>query len=329
MGSGWRALRRRILTPSMKEANLSVRGFHVKDPAARTMLETIGETFLTGYAFAAEAREPAEAEERLETLPRQFRGFAYEGAGMGFAIRDGLPFGGHHVSRFLQGRAKNHIYMVYVGIGWAMARLPRFRWAKASAAATDPVLRWLVLDGYGFHQAYFRTDRYVRQQYQEPDFGWPADGPASYASRVIDQGIGRAIWFVGGADPDVAADMINAFDETRRPDLYAGAGLAATYAGAADEAELRAFARRAGNHLPQVAQGSVFAGAARFRADLVTSHTTLATGLLCGITPEQASDLADAARSEPFPTSGVSDLPAYELWRRRITSKLPQLRAAP
>ncbi|WP_327044145.1 DUF1702 family protein [Microbispora sp. NBC_01189] len=333
MASGWRALRRRILTPSMKEANLSVRGFHVKDSAARSMLETIGETFLTGYAYAVEARHPEEAEERLEQLPWQFRGFAYEGAGMGFAVRDGLPFGGHHVSRFLQGKADDHVYMVYVGIGWAMARLPRFRWAKASAAATDPVLRWLVLDGYGFHQAYFHTDRYVHRQYREPDFPWPADGPARYASRAIDQGIGRAIWFVGGADPEMAADLIDAFDESRRADLYSGAGLAATYAGAADEAELRALRRRARNYSPQVAQGGVFAGAARFRAGLVTPHTTLAAGLLCGVTPEQASDLADTSRAEAEATSaepsGPSGVPAYELWRRRIVSGLSNLETAP
>ncbi|MEU0213027.1 DUF1702 family protein [Streptomyces canus] len=325
MTSGWRALRRRILTPNASEANLSVRGFHVKSAAAREMLETIGETFLTGYAYAAEARRPEDAEARLEALPWQFRGFAYEGAGMGFAIRDGLPFGGSNVSRFLEGRAKEHVYMVYVGVGWAMARLPRFRWAKASAAAADPLLRWLVLDGYGFHQAYFHTDRYVHGQYQEPNFPWPAGGPASYASRVIDQGIGRAIWFVGGADPDRATDLIDAFDETRRPDLYSGAGLAATYAGALDGDELRTFMRRAGNHLPQVAQGAVFAATARFQTDLVTAHTTLATKLLCGVTPAQAAELADQSRSEAFVGS---DMPSYELWRRRITSGLAELRRA-
>src|SRR6266496_47213 len=106
MASDWRALRRRVLTPNTSQANLSVRGFHVKSAAARELLETIGETFLTGYAYAAEARVPQDAEERLELLPWKFRGFAYEGAGMGFAIRDGLPFGGRNVSRFLEGRAR-------------------------------------------------------------------------------------------------------------------------------------------------------------------------------------------------------------------------------
>ena len=326
MATGWRALRRRILTPSTSEASLSVRGFHVKSPAARELLETVGETFLTGYAYAAEARVPAEAEERLEKLPRQFRGFAYEGAGMGFAVRDGLPFGGRNLSRFLEGRAQNHVYMVYVGVGWAMARLPRFRWAKASAAASDPVLRWLVLDGYGFHQAYFHTDRYVRQQYQEPDFPWPVGGPTSYASRVIDQGIGRAIWFVGGADPERATALIDAFDQTRRADLYAGAGLAATYAGGVAEADLLDFKRRAGQYLPDVEQGAVFAAAARFQADLVTPHTELASDILCGVTPFQASDLADRTLARDF---GVSDTPAFELWRRRIVSGLAEFRAVP
>ncbi|MDT0263250.1 DUF1702 family protein [Jatrophihabitans lederbergiae] len=325
MASGWRALRRRILTPNTSEASLSVRGFHEKSPAARAMLETIGETFLTGYAYAAEARVPAEAEECLEKLPRQIRGFAYEGAGMGFAIRDGLPFGGNLVTQFLEGRARNHIYMVYVGVGWALARLPRFRWVKASAAAQDPVLRWLVLDGYGFHQAYFHTDRYVRQQYRHLNFPWPTGGPTSYAGRVIDQGIGRAIWFVGGADPERAADLIDAFDETRRPDLYAGAGLAATYAGAADLDELRTFKLRADQYLPEVAQGSVFGAAARFKADLVMPHTTLAASLLCGVTPAEASELADETRAQSFDRS---ELTSYEQWRRRIASGLVELHRA-
>ncbi|HEU4424939.1 MAG TPA: DUF1702 family protein, partial [Pilimelia sp.] len=228
-----RALRRRIITPNVSATRLDVRGFRVKSPEARELLETIGRSFLAGYAYAAEARTATDAEEPLESVPAQFRGFAYEGAAMAFAVLDALPFGGGgRVEKFLTGRAANHVYMVYVGVGWAMARVPRFRWSKLYAP--DPLLRWLALDGYGFHQAYFHTDRYVHQQYQEPRFPWPADGPAWYAARAIDQGIGRAMWFVGGADAELVATMIDKFPEQRRADLYSGAGLAATYAGGAD-----------------------------------------------------------------------------------------------
>lgn len=310
----WRALRRRILTPDVSATRLDKRGFHEKDPVTRELLETIGQKFLAGFAYAAQARSPADAEQRLEEVPRQFRGFAYEGAAMSFTILDAMPLGGKgRLAGFLDGRGNDHIYMAYVGIGWAMARLPRFLWAKISAP--DPLLRWLVLDGYGFHQAYFRTRRYVHERYQDPGFGWPPDGPSWYASRVIDQGIGRAMWFVGGADAGLVATMIDTFPAVRQPDLYSGAGLAATYAGGADEEELRLLRRRAGAQASQVAQGSAFAAKARVRANLVVPHTAVATQVFCGMTPAEAARVTDEVRPDE-PVEG--DLPAYEVWRQRI-----------
>jgi hypothetical protein len=315
----WRALRRRVLTPSTKGTKLSVRGFYEKSPETRDMLEQVGAMFLVGYSIAAGARSTEEAEDKLEELPPQFQGFAYEGAGMGFAMRDGLPFGGTWVERFVESRHPGHVYMVYVGVGWAMARLPRFRWARATGGLSDPVLRWLALDGYGFHQAYFHTEKYVRRQYQEPDFPWPPGGPASYASRVIDQGIGRATWFVCGADPGRVAQTLNEFPAARRPDLYSGAGLAATYAGAADEDELRVFRQRGSAYVQQIAQGSAFAATARFRTGLVTPHTELAARILCGTTPGRAAEVCEQTLPAASEGGGV---PAYELWRQRIASGL-------
>ncbi|RGD57261.1 DUF1702 family protein [Kitasatospora xanthocidica] len=318
MPSAWRTLRRRVLTPSTSETLLEKRGFHRKSPDAQHLLESVGGRFLEGYAYAMEARDPAAAELRLEGVPVPFRGFAYEGAGMGFAVLDGLPLSGRgSVGRFLAGRGADHVYMVYVGIGWAMARLPRFRWPDVDGL--DPLLRWLVLDGYGFHQAYFRTARYVHEQYREPAFPWPAGDTPSYAGRAIDQGIGRALWFVGGTDADLVATMIEKFPESRWSDLYSGAGLAATYAGGADEAELRAFRDRAGPHRAIVAQGSAFAAEARLRAGLLVPHTELATRVLCGTGPEEAARVTrDVRPAGPVPGA----LPAYEVWRRAVADRL-------
>ncbi len=318
----WRALRRRILTPGTSATRLDVRGFYQKSPAARDLLETIGHTFLTGYAFAAESQIPGDAEERLERIPKRLRGFAYEGAAMCFAVRDGLPGGRHdHVARFLSGQADAHVYMVYVGVGWAMARLPRWRWSTLHAP--DPLLRWLVLDGYGFHQAYFHTRRYVHEQYRQPSFPWPADGPRWYADRVIDQGIGRACWFVGGADVKRVAALLDRFPESRRPDLYSGAGLAATYAGGADFDELDWFWRHAGDCRPQVAQGCAFAAGARVRAGLVVPHNEVATRVFCGMSVADASEVTDAARPVE-PATGQT--PSYEVWRRAIADRLVSVR---
>jgi hypothetical protein len=326
MTSALRSLRRRIMTPADSQTKLSVRGFHEKDPESKELLETVGRMFLRGYAYAAECREPAEAEDKLEQLPDRFRGFAYEGAGMGFAVRDGLPAGRHDfVETFLRGRGGDHIYMVYVGVGWAMARLPRFRWPLVDV--TDPLLRWLVLDGYGFHQAYFKTRKYVYQQYREAAFPWPSDGPRWYADRCVDQGIGRAMWFVAGTDPERVADMIDAFPADRHGDLYSGAGLAATYAGGVTEQELLVFRERAGVHLGQVAQASAFAATARVESGTMAPHTDLAAKVLCGMPAQQAHAASDMLK--PRPPYDTGDVPSYEVWRKLIAAQLVPAERSP
>ncbi|MGW4941977.1 DUF1702 family protein [Actinoplanes sp. NPDC004185] len=306
-------VRRRVLTPNVSDTKVAVRGFHVKSPAACDLLETIGASFVNGYARAAEARTAADAEPGLDTVATRFRGFAYEGAAMGFAVRDALPFGGGLVRQLLEGAGDRHVYMAYVGVGWAMARLPRFRWA--SLHAPDPLLRWLVMDGYGFHQAYFRTQRYVHEHYRETDFPYPLGDPHPYANRGIDQGIGRALWFVGGTSVEQVHRLITAFPAERRPDLYSGVGLAATYAGGADRAELHDLMRRAEQYQPHLSQGSAFAASARARAGLVVPHNDLGTEVLCGMSAIEAAAICDMTR----PAADEDDeMPAYELWRRRI-----------
>jgi enediyne biosynthesis protein E3 len=244
---------------------------------------------------------------------------------MAVTVLDALPLSGRpRLPAFLAGPGKNHIYMAYVGIGWAMARLPRFCWSRIDAP--DPLLRWLVLDGYGFHQAYFHTARYVGEQFQDPAFPWPRDDHSRYAGRAIDQGIGRALWFVGGTDPDLVATMIEKFAEPRRADLYSGAGLAATYAGGADERELRAFWDRAGEYRSQVALGCAFAAEARLLPGLGVPHVDLATRVFCNLTPAQAAricaDKLPEDGPQPSGTAGQTTTPAYELWRQRVAEEL-------
>jgi hypothetical protein len=310
------ALRRKLLTPSVNETKLDVRGFHKKSPQAQDLLETVGRTFLEGYGIAMEASSVAEMEALLDAVPRQFRGFAYEGAGMGATIFDSLPGGGKRLKGLLEGEGRHHVYMVYVGIGWGMARLPKFLWPDVTA--TDPLLRWLILDGFGFHQAYFRTDAYVRTPAVEHPFSW-ANGPASYNQNAIDQGIGRALWFIAGTDPDLAADLVNSYPEQRRADLWAGIGLAATYAGGSGEPELERLLAHVGEHRAQLAQGAAFAAEAREKAGLTLDHTHLATRVLCGTTPEEASRIC----IDLMPSGADQDgLPAYELWRRQIAEKI-------
>jgi enediyne biosynthesis protein E3 len=323
VGAGMRAARRRVLTPAVSATLLRGRGFHRKDRDTQELLERIGRTFLAGFGSAAAARAPVEAEPDLEAVPPRFRGFAYEGAATGFAVRDGLPLGRHDlVEDFLQGRAADHQHLAYVGVGGAMARLPRVRWVRPDRL--DPLLRWLVLDGYGFHQTCFRTRRYVEGHARPARLPWPGgDSPDGYPHRVVDQGIGRALWFVGGADPWQVTALIHRFPPDRRADLYGGAGLAATYAGGASADELTRFREDSGEHCGQVALGAAFAAQARVRAGLVGPETELATEVLCAVTPAAAARLTQRLRPDPADVDehGAGE-PAYETWRQRVATAL-------
>jgi hypothetical protein len=314
MYSALRSARRALLTPSTSQAMFTTRGFRARDHDAQRALECVGVVFLTGYGHAAETANAAETERRLERIDRPVRGFAYEGAAMAFTMLKGLGLVRRTdpLSDLLGAGGAKHIYMVHVGIGWALARLPV--WRRPAVMPGDPLLSWLMLDGYGFHQAYFRTRQWVDGQRRPEPRQFPGMSPA-YAGRAVDQGVGRALWFVHGADAGAVAAAIDRYPPRRRADLYSGAGLAATYAGAVDEAGLRKLRDAAGPARPSLAQGSAFAAKARERAGLLTDATTLGTAVLCGATAQEAAAVTDVAL-EDLPPDGLE--PAYEVWRRRI-----------
>jgi enediyne biosynthesis protein E3 len=307
-------LRTRIFLPDDAEVTFERRGFIAPDAARQANLETVGRKFLKGFEYAIGGRTLDGIEAELETVEPTFRGFAYEGAAMALAVRDGLrPARPHWIRDLLGSRGAAHVYMVYVGVGWAMARLPTVRWRAIMPA--DPVLSWLALDGYGFHQAYFKTPRYVGQQHQGRIPVWPR---GDYPNRAVDQGIGRALWFVNGADVDRVAATIGRFAASRRGDLWSGAALASVYAGGADAGELSDMVRLAGEYRAHAAQGAAFAAKARLLAGLVTPGTELGVKVHCDMSVAEAAAVADEME-QGLPADG--DLPAYEVWRERIRNR--------
>jgi hypothetical protein len=310
-------LRRRLTMPDYSQTKFEVRGFVVRSTHAQARLEHTGAQFLTGYEHAIISGSVAEMEQRLETVEYQYRGFAYEGAGMAVAVADAMtPWNRYKVRAFAEGPGEPHIYMVHVGIGWAMARLPRRLWK--GIIYPDPLLQWLVLDGYGFHEAYFKTKRFVEEQELIPlRTPWP--DPGNYAQHGIDQGIGRALWFIRGAVVDHVAETVNSFAPERRGDVWAGVGLAATYAGGTPPDELTELRRLAGEHERDVAQGSAFAAKARLRAGLTIPHTHDAVRVFCELSVEEAAAVTDEALVD-LPPDG--QIPAFEIWRHRIRDAL-------
>jgi hypothetical protein len=301
------SVRRLIFGISTREITVERRGFRCNSKAFRDRIEQIGSAFLGGYHAALDVPS-AKVADSLEQGPLELHGFSYEGAAMGLALFDLIaPWNRRRVRAFLEGTGDRHAYMIHVGAGWLLGRLPlnpdKFR------RRFDPLLGWLLIDGYGFHEGFFNWSDYDRGQPQPERL-------TGYSRRVFDQGLGRSLWFVNGAQPSLIAESIQAFASERQPDMWSGAGLACGYAGGLqDEAALHALVTAAGQHRPQLAQGAAFAAKARERAGNITDDTRRACRILCGMKAEEAAAITDAAL-ENLPANAAE--PSFEIWRQRI-----------
>ncbi len=321
----WKSLRQRLFSISPEEATFARRGFQASNTQTQERLEEIGHTFLQGYHAAMASPNPGIANHQSEILvpylnaiDTELRGFAFEGAAMGLALLDILtPWQPNRMEVFLADGGADHIYMVYVGMGWALARIPfgieRYlaRLNQSNPKFIDPLLGWLAIDGYGFHQGYFYAQRYVEKKVLPQRL-------SESALRVFDQGLGRSLWFVYGADITNIVHNLRSFHPSRWADLWSGIGLACTYAGGVDATAIQELQIAAGEYQPHLAQGGAFAAKTRQRAGNLTTHTEMATQILCGMSVDAAAEITDICLDN-LHTQG--EIPAYEVWRQRIQSK--------
>lgn len=292
----------RLLRQDMAQVDFGLRRFRLRPGPARQILELAGRAFLTGLNAALCADSMAELSRGVTEVDSDLEGFAWEGAGMGAAIRD-LITRRAWVAALLAGPAAAHPHLVHVGAGWAYARLRR---RPGGGLPLDSLLRWLAWDGYGFHRGFFAADRVIGRQRLE-------SGLSSGQRAVRDQGLGRALWFHECADPDAVALRVNEFALTRRADLWSGIGLAATYAGGATDDELARLVVLAGRYHADLAQGSAFAAKARLVSTIVPAHVESAVRVLTGATVARAAGWTDKA----LPPDG-STLGDYQRWRADI-----------
>jgi hypothetical protein len=302
----------RFFSIDAREAEFSRRGFSCSSAEKRERLELAGKTFLHGYhAALAEDDLPALAQQ-LDHVGKKYQGFAYEGAAMALALLDGLTPGGDRFLRFAVGEGKRHIYMLHVGAGWAMARLPWLRWRpEAAMRKYHPVLRWLAMDGYGFHEGYFHWQLRITAR-RVPARLSPT------ARHIFYQGLGRSLWFVYGADSDAIAATVAEFDAPYQSDLWSGVGLACTYAGGMDTAEINTLIHHAAEHRAALAQGAAFAAKARQLAGNLAAHTEAACALLCGMSTADAALLCD----QTFQQLDDRHECAYQQWRELLQHHL-------
>lgn len=306
MGLG--RLRAALLGISEEQVTFERRGFLDPGAAVRDHLESIGRYFVRGYMAALEEGRGVSLEPRMEAVPAAFQGFAYEGAAMALTLLDTLFPWRSRLRELLTGPGDPHTYLVHVGAGWGLARLP-VRPHRFLARLEHPQRRWLAMDGFGFHQGYFHP----RETVEDQEIPRRVRG---YQRRAFDQGLGRSLWFVRGARAEVIADTVERFPEHRQGDLWSGVGLAACYAGGVELAAIEHLARRAAGHRPELAQGAVFAAEARTRAGNLTPATERACEVLTGVGTAEAATWAREC-GEELPPDRPQE-PGFEVWRVRI-----------
>ncbi|ABX03517.1 MAG TPA: DUF1702 domain-containing protein [Herpetosiphon sp.] len=301
----------RVLTYPLRlsplEATFARRGFPIGDRQNQARLETIGKTFLHGYHAALDNQGLGQLKRQLEQIDPQLQGFGFEGTGMGLAILDQItPWKGQRVQAFLANEGQHQRYVIHVGVGWAVARM---RWTLPKVVqALDPILRWLVLDGYGFHQGYFAWHESFIQQHYPQKFD-------AKQLAIFDQGLGRSLWFVTSSNPRMIANVISRFAQERQINLWAGVGLACTYAGSNNPEALHAIAELGATYSTAITQGVSFAAKTRLHAGYVPEHSELACQILCQQSVAEAAAITD---QQLLRVNQNGSIDSYHHWQELI-----------
>ncbi|MEO7019926.1 MAG: DUF1702 family protein [Ktedonobacteraceae bacterium] len=250
----------------------------------------------------------------LNAVEGEFRGIAYEGAGMGLTLLDSLGPWKKRLKAFIAGPGAAYDWLLYIGAGLVLPRVPTP--PERFLAHLDPFLRWFVMDGYGFYEGFFSGRRSIDEHVVPARI-------SGYARRAFDHGLGRSIWFSTGANVERIVTTISAFPETRQADLWGGIGLACAYAaGVVDREAITALRTAAGPYMPAMAAGAAVAAKFRMQTGGVAAHTDLACEVLCGLPSAIVAEIANLACKD-LPPDGVE--PAYEIWRQRLAAQFSVL----
>lgn len=298
-------LRRSLLGASFEK----VASFRGGDSATWQRLEKVARTVVQGYNMTLEDSTFEVLIPRLNAIEPEFRAFAYEGAGMGLMLLDCMLPWQKRFHAFVDGPGSPFTYVAYIGAGEAIATLHKH--PERLLARLDPLLGWLGMDGYGFHEGFFSRRRYIEEKTIPTHL-------SHHARHIFDQGLGRSIWFLEGADIDRIAATVATFSATRQADLWSGVGVAYSSTGDRDRAALEALWVAAGPHHTRLAQGAAVVALARQQAGIPVAHTDLACEVWCSLSSDRAAHIADAARQN-LPPDGTES--AYEIWRQRIEAQ--------
>jgi len=277
------------------------REFYTEDNYFKKHIENIGKNFIIGYNAALLENDTKKVFKTIsENTQAKYSGFCYEGAAMAFVINDFFNPFKSSFNNFLE-VCNKHEYMLYIGAGWAVCKLPFKR--LLISKLNNGILHKLVFDGIGFYHGYFDWKNTVSNK-KIPNYIKESERDFYY------QGLGRSFWFIFGGNAKKISEAINQFSSDIKPNLWSGIGLSSTYAGGRQDSILD-LKKLSKNYFPNLAQGCTFAAKARRRADNITMHNRYACNLYCEMSVEDCAKLTDECLNN-------LDKHDYESWRKEV-----------
>ncbi len=159
----------------------------------------------------------------LNKTDTEFISLAYEAASMSIAIKSIEESSAlEKWLAFYQEYGKNHAAQIHVGLGWALSELNLN--PAEYILNLEPIYKYRVIDGFGYHQGRFKRRQAVRTQ-QIPT------GLDKISIRAYNQGLGRSFWYTAQGEPEKLSKLIAIFPEERHLDMWRGVGVALAYVG--------------------------------------------------------------------------------------------------
>jgi len=226
----------------------------------------------------------SEISDYLNSFDKEFRSIAYESAAMNLALID-LKRDGKLVLwlQFLRAIGAQHSIQIHVGLGWAFAQEQLNPVTYLNEL--EEMLRYRVLDGYGYYEGIFRRRKsIINQQTIETE--------DTNVSAAYNQGLGRSIWYISKGDIDVAKSMLDNFPANRLNDLWRGLGIAITYVGGCNETYLQVIFDKASNFQKGLATGTAMSLISREKANSITTDAILICKVFCNKNADQILTMA-------------------------------------